>query len=201
MSVVGRVTDEIKRSPLAIALNAFMAVVGAASLWIGGSEPGAPAVSAARAAAGADLDSAAIWLTIALFLSAASVSASMVRWLYRASRWAAVLISIPGAVLSLFLTAWGAHRFGIDVSEGARGTAFSNLIFYGNLIIYLAIAGGNPLLDFARSGHQPVRDGREANMEVAATLLMLLIVIAAWSWSVAAGQTAATRAFLSMPNG
>lgn len=196
MSIRESINEEAKRTPLTLALNAVMTITAIVSLWIALRQPKPLEVAGASAQLVPNKSSYSIWLTIAVYLSVTLVGASICRSLYRANAWAALMASLVLSVLSLFLTTWAAQRLGLNTSSDESGQAFGNLIFYGTVVIYLAVAGGRPLIGLARTGYKTHETEAENQREALGTFLMLAIAILIWGAIVGAGQTAAIKAFL-----
>lgn len=198
MSLLKSLTDEIRRGPLAVSLNVLMAVTGGFSLWIAWQQPVSPipATQAHELASNSQV-SYAVWTLVALFFSVTGATGGLLRLLGKHSAWTAVLLSVVAAILSIFLTTWAAQRFGFNVVEGKQAVAFNNITFWGTLIIFLALAGKEVVIELARPSPSSVgASEQDRTPDGLATIGGIVLVISIWGAFVGAGQKAAIEAFL-----
>jgi hypothetical protein len=173
-------------------LNASMAVLTVAGLVLSSLHSSEPT----PVALGRDQPvNSAVWLTLAIFLGASGSLAFASRTAFRLSRLAGLLVSLIFAVLSIFSTLWTAQRMHVAQKPDQFG-AFFDLIFCGTLVLFLALAGREPLKVFFQTmlANSDAATNRRTDVAVAAAFAIVLIGI--WSWLARLGAETASRALL-----
>ncbi|HEX6040665.1 hypothetical protein, partial [Longimicrobium sp.] len=146
--------EEFKRTPIAVFAAVGGLVVAIISLLVAASglSP-APKVSAPPATS-VDVNPFVLrnfLLVASFFLAATTSSATLIRLLARVRRFGAVLVSVPAAATSSFLTLaiwrmWPPRGFTPETLPDAL-----DLVFYATVVVYASITGGAVLRDIART--------------------------------------------------
>jgi hypothetical protein len=148
------VSEEFKRSPISVSATVGGVIIAVIGLLV--AAPGQPtkhAVSGAPTSAG-DVDSFILrnfLFVLSFFLAATVSSATLIRLLARTRSWGAVVLSVPTAATSSFLTLaiwriWPPRTLTLETLPDAR-----NLVFSATIIVYVALTGSAVLRDIART--------------------------------------------------
>lgn len=196
---------EIKRSPIAT-LAIIIGSVGAPfSFFIAGFSSYAQVQNPLAAGVG---DSAAfdainiknVFLVMSFFLFVSFFGAGISRLLARKYDIPAAFLSIVIAATSNFLTIVLIYLAPPRARSDHLFQVAHNSVFYASLIIYLTVCGAAVLRDVLRSG-SPAKasDGKPSGGEesnIPASIVLLVVLIAAWGWLVFAGQKRLSDTFL-----
>lgn len=192
MSLKRSITEEAAKAPIALFLNSVMALLAVASLVVSARQgtPPSAASSIARPVATPTM----LWPVLSIFASGASSLAFAARFLYGLTPFAGVILSPALAVTALIATSWVARDASFMRDSKSAG-AFHDLVFYGTVLIFLAVAGREPLAAFTRAMMAPSPGAKASQSDGLMTLVSALLLIAAWGWIVGLGYGLALNAF------
>lgn len=197
MSLVASGREELKRSPITVVSTVVGVVVSFLALLVAWLQfAGSPTtVSVPTNVPPAQLRVGNLLVVLA-FLFASSLSfASVVRLLARAHWFAALVVSVPAAVLSAFGTMLVLHLVPPkSLGPDALATA-QEVVLWGTCIVFVALNGWPVLQDLARPNPNPSRanDGTDGGGALFAALIVLLV----WTGFVSAGLSKLVRVFLT----
>lgn len=186
-----KIKAEFDRAPVATVFTPVGVLVGIAGIvvaWLLTQPVGAAAsrVGGATISSGARPavpDASAALLIIGVFLALTPAMASVCRFFYAVNRYAAVPLSIVVASLSIFLSRLNANLLGYGALPSERVASLDDLLFYGTVTVFLAVAGGQPLLDFIRQGAP--KKGEEITSDYAiGTFGLTALTVLLWGWLV-----------------
>lgn len=193
-------SEELRRSPIASIFTPLSAMIGGAGVLIAwwqlkAASPVTKAgtLNTKSLADHTSVSAAASILVIATFLSVTCFTASVTRFSYKRFSFFTTILSVPIAALSIFVNRWNAANIGFGFGEKVRSDAIDDLLFYGTVTLFLAIAGGKPILDLVR----PPKGTKLSDQDVLGVIGALILAIVLWGGLVGWTQTRLTEAFLS----
>lgn len=134
-------------------------------------------------------------LVIGIFLATTPAFGFVVRTVYRLNAFVALLLSVVLASLSILLNRMDAAAWGVGAArEGA--VALDDLLFYGTMLVFVAVAGGDPLIGLARTIGKPDEGAKASSEDGLSVLTAIALTIAIWGATVAWTQGRLVAAFL-----
>ncbi|RFF39487.1 hypothetical protein JH299_20690 [Xanthomonas campestris pv. incanae] len=130
-------------------------------------------------------------MVVAFFFGATFSFASIVRLLARLHGFAAVVLSIPAAVLASFCTMVMLRLLPPRQLDGHALTVAEDMAFYGTAFIFIALNGRPVLETIASSGAEAKSD-----MTIGGVLFGAGIILLVWGKFVSAGLTKLVQIFL-----
>ena len=205
MSLRSNIADEIQRTPVAAISAAVGVIVASLSLglaWVqyqGGTPQAALTISAGTSAQSPGLAIGNVLLVVAYFLAVTITIALSLRLIGRRHDITAFFVSIPLVALANFSAILVIYLAPPRVLTRQLFASAHDLVFYAAAAIVIAFCGRAVLRDFATtvykdSGSEPAPDRKSP--DGIGLILILLLVLAVWSWLVFAGQTRLTRTLL-----
>lgn len=206
ISMWSKVRREFDRSPVATVVAPLGLLVGFGAICVGclqlelarrSAEGGTVSGGSAPHAPGAPPDGSLALVVIGVFLALTPSFALIARMLYRKSRYFAVPASIVIAVLSIFLSRLDATVLGYGVGATGRSAALDEVLFYGTVIVFLAVAGREPLMDLGRPTPATAGDRRVSGEDAVGAVALIVLAVLIWGGLVGWGERRMVAAFLS----
>jgi hypothetical protein len=205
MSLRSNIAGELQRTPVAAISAAAGVVVASLSLGLAWHQyqvavpQGAPTGSASVNSHPPDLALGNILLTVAYFLAATISVALFLRMLGRKHDLTALFGSVPLVALSNFSAILVLYLAPPRPLTRQLFASAQDLVFYSAAAIVIAFCGRAVLRYFAETALRPpasdTRPDRNGSDGIG-LLIVMLLVLAIWSWLVFAGQTHLTRTLL-----
>lgn len=204
MSLKSNITEELQRSPLAAISGAVGVVVAALSLvlaWVQYRVAPPSALSPAELnSPPADILLGNVFLVVAYFLAVTVATALLIRAVARKHDIAALFASIPLVALTNFTVILAIYLAPPRPLSPQLFASAHDLVLYASVAIYIAFCGRSILLDLATTGKkknaEPGSEAQDGGPDGLAVLLIVLLLLAMWSWLVFAGQTRLTSTLL-----
>jgi hypothetical protein len=208
MSIKNNVYEELKRSPITVIATVAGVVVGALALFVAwltyvSQSPAQAAPSQGTVLQSASLNLSNLSLSIAFFFAATFASASLIRLLARYHGFSAFVLSIPTAALVAFFSL---VVLSLAPPKPMNATAFAtarDLVFYGTIVIYVAIHGQAILKDMFANG-EPQKSESEAaaikktdSTQGGGVFVGIALLLLIWSSLVSSGLSKLATMFLS----
>lgn len=197
MSLTQDIKEELKRSPITVVATVVGVAVGSLALlvaWLQYAGPPAPSTVAVTAQPG-KLGVSNLLLILSFFLAVAFTLASAVRLLAVVHSFAALVLSVPCAVLVSFGTMVVMHlapprSFDVEALSTAQ-----DIVYWGTFLVFVALNGSPVLKDLVR----PIPRGTsEPNKDTDGfgVLMLVLLLLIVWGSLVSAGLAKLVRVFL-----
>ena len=195
MPMTESVKGEVLRSPITVVATVAGVVVSALSLLVAWLQyAGAPAIvgNGPTQSNTSGLHISNLLLIVASFLGTSFSCASLIRLLARHHWFAALVLSVPVAVLSCFCTLIILHLAPPKplTREGFQGAC--DAVFYGTVFVFVAITGLAVLKDLAHGG-----DSTSKGSDGIGAILIGAIVLMVWSTLVSTGTSKLVQIFLA----
>ena len=207
MSLRDSAAEEFKRSPLTVSATVAGVVLAALALFIAWLQfAGRPQVSATSTpdalGPGSDMIVSNVLLILAFFLAATFSAASLTRMIARAHPFPALPLSVLVATLSIFGTLVVLSLAPPRQMTAAATAAANDAVFYGTVVIFIAINGLPVIREIAApvSHPKPAPEGEskvETMPEGLGILGLIGLTLVVWCSLVGAGQSMLVRTFLS----
>ena len=196
--------EEVKRSPIAAMSGVAGVVIAALSLGLAWFQFGRAPHSAAPATAvtnlpPTDVNLGNVFLVIAYFLSVTIVAALLLRAIGRKHDITAIFASIPLVALTNFSAILVIYLAPPRPLSPQLFTSAHDLVFYASAAIVIAFCGKAVLVDIVSTDGKMTSESETKSSRTGGDLgflLIVLILLAMWSWLVFAGQTRLTRTLL-----
>ncbi|WP_207105856.1 hypothetical protein [Sphingomonas sp. CFBP 8760] len=135
-------------------------------------------------------------LVIAVFFVLTISMAGVTRILYKVTRFTALIASVALAAVSIFLNRLNALILGYQSATQVQLSALDDLMFYGTVMLFLAVAGRAPIIDWAKPSKPPTPEKPYTTEDAIGTLGGIAIIIAIWGALVGWAQQRMITAFL-----
>lgn len=125
-------------------------------------------------------------LIIGVFLLTTPASAAICIFLYRLKRSVSLFASVIIASLTAFTNRFNANLMGYPPTETEQVKSVEDLIFFGTIFIFVAVAGRTPLIDFIRPiiiKKEESEDENQAFVIFGALAIIILIWGGAVAWT------------------
>ena len=203
MGIRDNIRAEFERTPLTLIATCTGVIVAIVALFVAWHQYSGPPVGLAQkeppsvpSASGLNLSN--LLIVVAFFLTSSLSTASLVRILERYHRFAAMVLSVPAAVVvgfatMLVLTFVPPRSPSVELFQRAQ-----DLTFWATLFVFLAIAGASSAHDIAATPPKKAPDGvsNKTEPDGFAMVIALLIALGIWGSLVWAGLTKLTQLFL-----
>ncbi len=196
MSIVANCKEELKRSPVTVGIGVIGIFVAGLALLVGWLQyAGTPIMRVAPR----ELQPGQLWisnllLVLAFFLASSFALASIVRLLAPVHWFAALVVSVPAAVLSAFGTMLLLHLLPTKALVPATLVIAQDAVLWGTCLVFVAINGLPVLQEIARSA--PNSKSEDNSPNGFGIIFVAVIVLLVWSTLVSEGLSKLVRIFL-----
>lgn len=189
MTLLRNSIDEFKRSPITVVATVLGVGVSIAALITAGAVSTAPAPPSA---APMRVEVGNLFVVVAFCLASSLSLASAIRLLARSHWFAALLLSLPAAVLSGFGTMLVLHKLPPKSFAPDALSAVQDIALWCTCIIFIAINGFAAIRDFVNP-----RPGDDSDYSYGQAFAWALLLIAGWCMLVSKGLSKLVEAFLT----
>ncbi len=196
MTIQERIADEFKRGPVTVSATVAGVLVALLALLVAWLQyAGTPVVSSVGSVAPASQGSlhlSNLLVAIAFFLAASLSLASLIHILERSHPFHAIVLSVPAAVLSAFLTLLVIRLAPPRTLTAELFDRANDLVFWATLFVFVAMNGRSAVKDLAqvyesKESADPSSGPKEELDDGFAFFFVLLIMLAIWGSLVSAG--------------
>jgi hypothetical protein len=196
MSILTSASSELQRSPITVIATVVGVVASTLAVSIAWFQYSGPiAIQATPAAvSSARLNISNLLIAFAFCLSSSLSFASAIRLLARTHWFAALAMSVPAAVLPAFGTMLVLYLAPPRALTPEAFATAQDVVFWGTAIIFIALNGFALLREVARS--DPDEQKEPKSSEGTGFLVIVVLILMAWSGLVSAGLSKTVKAFL-----
>jgi hypothetical protein len=196
--------DEFKRSPITLLLTGVSVIVAVAGVFLAwlqysGASPILPSGTVSTLQTNR-LNLSNLGLAISFFLAVTFIFASLTRMLAKVHGFAALLLSVPSAVLSSFSTLVVLYFAPVRMMTPEAHASLLDIVFYGTAIGFIAINGRPVLIGVLDTPRKKDESGNEISkdsLDGVALIFASIIFVSIWGSAVSSGLTRMVKTFLA----